>query len=80
VDPLEHPSFRPQLIGGRFLGTIPTEDAQRLPHVIAMSLQLRDEWLRDWVGTYVAAGSDDFALSSYAELTRVPTTAVAAGQ
>lgn len=32
------------------------------------------------VGTYVAAERDDFALSSYAELTRVPTTAVTGGQ
>lgn len=70
--PLASPNFRHQLLGGQFIGTIPTLDARQMTHVIVISLRLHEERLRGWAAAYFTAESDDFALSSFAELARVP--------
>jgi CubicO group peptidase (beta-lactamase class C family) len=75
---LGNATYQRGLLGGRFLGAIPTADARRVPHVVAMSLQLRDGTLRGWAAAQVTAESNDYSLSSYAELTRT-SAATAAG-
>jgi CubicO group peptidase (beta-lactamase class C family) len=67
-------SFRSGVLGGRFLGTMPTAEARRVPHVVAVSLQLRDGTLRGWAAAQATEETNDYSLSSYAELTRVPGT------
>jgi CubicO group peptidase (beta-lactamase class C family) len=72
---LGNATYQRGVLGGRFLGTIPTADARRVPHVVAMSLQLREGTLRGWAAAQVTAETNDYSLSSYAELTRAPSTA-----
>jgi hypothetical protein len=69
-------TFQNGLLGGRFVGTVPTDDARRAPHVVAMSLRLHEGTLRGWLAAQVTAPTNDFSLSSYADLAR-DTTAVA---
>lgn len=64
------------LIGGRFVGTIPTDDARRAPHVVAMSLRLHDGALRGWMAAQVNVPTNDFSLSSFADLARDSTSTV----
>jgi len=63
-------SYQNGLLGGRFLGTMPTDDARRAPHVIAMSLRLHEGTLRGWLAAQVTARTNDFSLSSYADLVK----------
>jgi len=65
-------TYQNSLLGGRFLGTIPTDDAGRAPHVIAMSLRLHDGTLRGWLAAQVTARTNNFSLSSYADLRKDP--------
>jgi CubicO group peptidase (beta-lactamase class C family) len=69
---LNDATFSKRLLGGRFLGTIPTADARRVAHVVAMSLYLNQGTLRGWTAAQVTAETNDYSLSSYAELTRAP--------
>jgi hypothetical protein len=63
-------SFQDQLLGGQFLGTIPTADAQRHPHNVGMSLWYADGKLRGWLAAIATNRPVAGAVSSYAELTR----------
>lgn len=74
---LGNATFQRGVLGGRFLGTIPTDDARRVPHVVAVSLQLRDGTLRGWAAAQATSETNDHSLSSYAELTRVSDGAAA---
>lgn len=67
-------TYQNGLLGGRFLGTIPTDDASRAPHVVAMSLRLHNGTLRGWLAAQVTAQTNNFSLSSYADLTKDSTT------
>jgi len=69
-------AFSNGLISGRFVGTIPTDDARRAPHVVAMSLRLHDGTLRGWVAAQVNVPTNNFSLSSFADLARDSTSAV----
>lgn len=69
---LGNASYSNGVLGGRFLGTIPTPEARRVAHVVAVSLQLRADTLRGWAAAQVTASTNDYSLSSYAELTRTP--------
>jgi len=76
---LGNASYQDGVLGGRFLGTIPTPEARRVAHVVAISLQLRDDTLRGWAAAQVTEATNDYSLSSYAELKRVPGAAPTAG-
>ena len=49
---------------------IPTADAGRVPHLVTMQVQLRGDTLRGWAAASATAETNDYSLSSYAELTR----------
>jgi CubicO group peptidase (beta-lactamase class C family) len=66
-------SFRDQLLGGEFLGDVPTADAMRHPHILGMSLWYAEGKLRGWVAAIATNRPVAGAVSSYAELT--PQTA-----
>jgi CubicO group peptidase (beta-lactamase class C family) len=66
-------TFANGLLGGRFVGTVPTDDARRAPHVIAMLLRLHEGTLRGWLAAQVTAPTNDFSLSSYADLVKDST-------
>ena len=72
---LNNAGYRDGVIGGRFLGTIPTAEARRVPHVISLQLQARNGTMRGWVAASATAETNDYSLSSYAELTRTATAA-----
>ncbi len=57
---------------GRFLGRIPTPDAGRHPHNIALDLRLRDGKLSGAVTAQTITQPMHFALSSYVELEKKP--------
>lgn len=67
---LNDATFRNRLLAGRFLGVIPTADAGRVPHLVTMQVQLRGDTLRGWAAASATAETNDYSLSSYAELTR----------
>lgn len=69
---LNDPSYRDGLLAGRFLGTMPTADARRVAHVIALQLQARNGAMRGWAAASATTPTNDYSLSSYAELARVP--------
>ena len=62
--------FQDQLLGGQFLGDIPTPDAMRHPHNLSLSLWYADGKLRGWVAAIATNRPMAGAVSSYAELTR----------
>ena len=64
--------FEDQLLGGEFLGTMPTPDAMRHPHELGMSLWYADGKLRGWIAAMATNRPVAGAVSSYAELTRAP--------
>jgi hypothetical protein len=72
---LNDAGYRGGVIGGRFLGTIPTADARRVAHVVTLQLQLRNGTMRGWVAATATAETNDYSLSSYAELTRTVASA-----
>ena len=67
--PLGPLAFRDGWLTGLFLGTIPTEDAGRSPHVVFLRLQLRGETLSGTVSA--VAVNQMFALPYWASLKRV---------
>jgi hypothetical protein len=72
---LNDAGYRGGMIGGRFLGAIPTADAQRVAHLITLQLQLRNGTMRGWIAASATAETNDYSLSSYAELTRAAAVA-----
>ena len=64
-------SFRGGVLGGRFLGTIPTADARRVAHVIALQVLARNATMRGWAAASATSDTNDYSLSSYVELARV---------
>jgi CubicO group peptidase (beta-lactamase class C family) len=69
--PLDDPSYRNGLIGGRFAGTMPTADARRVAHAIGIHLLVRNDRMRGWAAAQASTETNDYALSAYADLTRV---------
>jgi hypothetical protein len=67
---LNTPTFRDNLLTGRFAGTIPSEEARRFPHNVGMSLLLQGDTLRGWAAAMTTDDPLTGAMSSYAELTR----------
>jgi CubicO group peptidase (beta-lactamase class C family) len=67
---LNNASFRNGLLSGRFLGTMPTDDARRHPHEINILFRLDGGSLRGWAAAVATDPGNTFALSSYADLTR----------
>jgi CubicO group peptidase (beta-lactamase class C family) len=67
---LNGPSWRNNLLGGRFVGTIPSEEAKRFPHNIGISLWLDEGKLRGWAAALTTDEPVTGAMSSYAELTK----------
>lgn len=67
---LNDASIRDGVLSGRFVGTLPTADARRAAHVIALQLQAREGTMRGWVAASATTETNDYSLSSYAELTR----------
>lgn len=63
-------SFQNDLLGGRFVGAVPTDDAARASHVVAFSLRFHDDMLRGWMAAQATGPRNNFSLSSYAELKR----------
>jgi CubicO group peptidase (beta-lactamase class C family) len=72
---LNDAGYRDGVIAGRFLGTMPTSDARRVAHVIALQLQVREGTMRGWVAASATTETNDYSLSSYAELARAPAAA-----
>lgn len=68
---LNGPSWRNNLLGGRFMGTIPSDEARRFPHAIGISLWLDEGKLRGWAAAQTTDEPLTGAMSSYAELTKV---------
>jgi CubicO group peptidase (beta-lactamase class C family) len=69
---LNGPSWRNNLLGGRFVGTIPSEEARRFPHDVGLSLWLDEGKLRGWAAALTTDEPLTGAMSSYAELTKAP--------
>jgi hypothetical protein len=67
---LNFASYRASLLGGRFAGTIPSEEAKRFPHAIGLSLLHEGGKLRGWAAAMTTDEPVTGAMSSYAELTR----------
>jgi len=65
-------TFANGLLGGRFVGTVPTDDARRAPHLVAMLLRLHEGTLRGWLAAQVTVPTNDFSLSFYADLVKDP--------
>jgi len=70
--PIETPlgplSFQNAWLSGLFFGTIPTEDARRLPHVVFLRLQLKGDTLAGTVSA--VAVNQNFSLPYWASLKR----------
>jgi len=69
---LNTPTFRNNLLTGRFAGTIPSEEARHFPQNVGMSLLLQGDTLRGWAAAMTTDNPLTGAMSSYAELTRKP--------
>ena len=69
-------SFANGLLGGRFVGTVPTDEARRAPHIVAMLLRLHEGTLRGWLAAQVTVPTNDFSLSFYADLVKDPAGGV----
>jgi CubicO group peptidase (beta-lactamase class C family) len=67
---LNFPSYRANLLGGRFAGTIPSEEAKRFPHAVGLSLLHEGGKLRGWAAAMTTDEPVTGAMSSYAELTK----------
>jgi CubicO group peptidase (beta-lactamase class C family) len=65
---LTRPTFRDNLLSGGFLGTIPSDDARRHPHYVAVSLQHKEGKLRGWAAAITTDDPVSGAVSSYVEL------------
>jgi hypothetical protein len=71
---LNGPSWRNNLLGGRFAGTIPSEEASRFPQNVGISLWYDEGKLRGWAAALTTDEPVTGAMSSYAELTRAAPT------
>jgi CubicO group peptidase (beta-lactamase class C family) len=71
---LNGPTFRDNLLSGRFAGTIPSEEARRFPHDVSVSLLLQGDTLRGWAAAITTDDPVTGAMSSYAELKRKGAT------
>jgi CubicO group peptidase (beta-lactamase class C family) len=67
---LNNPSFRNNLLGGRFVGKIPSDEAGRFPHDIGISFWYDGAKLRGWAAALTTDEPVTGAMSSYAELTK----------
>ena len=63
-------SYRANLLGGRFAGTIPSAEATRFPHTVGLSLLHQGGTLRGWAAALTTDEPVTGAMSSYAELTK----------
>jgi CubicO group peptidase (beta-lactamase class C family) len=67
---LNSASYRANLLGGRFAGTIPSEEARRFPHTVGLSLLHEGGTLRGWAAAMTTDEPITGAMSSYAELAK----------
>ena len=67
---LNQPSFRNQLLGGRFAGTIPSEEQKKFPQTVGISLWMGGGKLQGWAASLTSDEPLTGAMSSYAELTK----------
>lgn len=65
---LNQAAFRNNRLSGRFAGQIPTDDAGRWPHTIALGLQLVDGTLKGQLSAQTSTEVVYYSLASYAEL------------
>jgi CubicO group peptidase (beta-lactamase class C family) len=65
-----NPRWRDSSFTGRFLATLPTEDARRHVHTVLLNLRLKRGRLFGQATAQTTADPVHFALTSYAELTR----------
>jgi CubicO group peptidase (beta-lactamase class C family) len=71
---LNGPSWRNNLLGGRFVGKITSEEAKGFPHDVGISLWWDEGKLRGWAAAMTTDDPVTGAMSSYAELTKVPAS------
>jgi len=69
---LNRPRFENSMLEGQFVGTIPTTDAERYPHELALSVLSDSGKLRGFVASIATNRPVAGAVSSYAELARQP--------
>ena len=67
---LNGPTFRDNLLNGRFVGTIPSEEARRFPHSVGVALLRQGNTLRGWAAAMTTDEPVTGAMSSYVELTK----------
>jgi hypothetical protein len=67
---LNQPSFRNDLLGGRFAGVIPSEEQKKFPQSVGISLYLNGGKLQGWAASLTSDEPLTGAMSSYAELTK----------
>ncbi|MGH7561848.1 MAG: serine hydrolase domain-containing protein [Gemmatimonadales bacterium] len=67
---LNFATYRGNVLGGRFAGTIPSEEAKKYPHAVGLSLWLDSGKLRGWAAAITTDDPVTGAMSSYAELSR----------
>jgi len=67
---LNRPRYDNQMLEGQFVGNVPTEDAMRYQHNLALSLWNADGKLRGFVASVATNRPVGGAVSSYAELTK----------
>ena len=67
---LNRPRFENSMLEGQFVGTIPTRDAARYPHDLALSLFSDSGKLRGFVASIATNRPVAGAVSSYAELVK----------
>ena len=66
------PTFQNNMLGGRFVGTIPSEEARGFPHAVGMALLHQNGTLRGWAAAMTTDEPLTGAMSSYVELTKKP--------
>jgi hypothetical protein len=67
---LNGPTFRDNLLNGRFVGTIPSDEARRFPHTVGVALLRQGNTLRGWAAAMTTDEPVTGAMSSYVELTK----------
>ncbi len=67
---LNGPSFRNNILGGRFVGTMPSEEARRFPHDIGISLWWDGTKFGGWAAALTTDEPVTGSMSSYLELQR----------
>ncbi|HEX6052467.1 MAG TPA: serine hydrolase domain-containing protein [Gemmatimonadaceae bacterium] len=64
------PAYRDSLLNGRFVGTIPSDEARRFPHIVSVSLLRQGNTFRGWAAAITTDDPVTGAMSSYVELTK----------